>query len=150
MALSKKIIAVLAVIAAAYLGLFQGAGYPPAGQPDGSLRKTDDDQVARAFRGQAKDQWVEGEGEVAKLLPDDLHGSRHQRFIVRLDSGHTLLIAHNIDLAPRVENLDGGDRIRFSGIYEWNERGGVVHWTHHDPQGRGRGGWLEFQGKRYR
>ena len=35
------------------------------------------------------------------------------------------------------------------GEYEWNARGGVVHWTDRDPSGRGPGGWLEHQGRRY-
>ena len=30
------------------------------------------------------------------------------------------------------------------------ERGGVLHWTHHDPDGRRPGGWLEHEGRRYR
>jgi hypothetical protein len=148
--LLKKIITVLAVLVAAYLGLLQIPDDPPSGQPDGSMPKADVDQVAQAFRDKAGDRWVWGEGEVIKLLTDDLDGSRHQRFIVRLDSGQTLLIAHNIDLAPRVDSLDRGDKIGFSGIYEWNERGGVVHWTHHDPKGQTLGGWIEYQGKRYR
>ncbi len=92
---------------------------------------------------------VEAVGNVAKLLPDDVEGARHQRFIVRLASGHTLLISHNIDLAPRLDSLKLGDEVRFRGQYEWNARGGVVHWTHRDPRGETAGGWLQYAGRTY-
>lgn len=88
-------------------------------------------------------------GTVSKMLPDDNDGSRHQRFLVRLPSGHTVLIAHNIDIAPRVNSLREGDQVTFFGQYEWNDKGGVVHWTHHDPQGRYSGGYLLHNGMTY-
>ena len=66
-----------------------------------------------------------------------------------MPSGHTVLVAHNIDLAPRVEPLAVGDAVEFHGIYEWNDKGGVVHWTHHDPQGQHEPGWLKHHGKTY-
>ncbi len=90
-----------------------------------------------------------GSGKVIKILPDDNDGSRHQRFIIKLDSSQTLLIAHNIDLAPEIKNLRVGDHINFYGEYEWNAKGGVVHWTHHDPKNRHEGGWLNHGGKLY-
>ncbi len=96
-----------------------------------------------AIRAQASDVLVEGEGTVVKLLPDDRDGSPHQRFIVRLASGDTLLIAHNIDLAGRLEPLVVGDRVSFGGEYVWNAKGGVIHWTHPDPEDRHPAGWLE-------
>lgn len=92
---------------------------------------------------------VSGQGTVVKTLSDDHDGSRHQRFIVRLDSGRTLLIAHNIDLAQRIDALRIGDSVAFRGEYVWNPKGGVIHWTHHDPQGRHPGGWIEHKGQRY-
>ena len=110
---------------------------------------SDDAAIVQAFEQHASDVWVESQGEVTRLLPDDTEGSRHQRFILRLSSGHTVLVSHNIDLAPRVDALGEGDRVAFRGEYEWNDRGGVVHWTHHDPQGRTAGGWLEHAGRRY-
>ncbi len=104
---------------------------------------------ARLFREQQSGVIVEGIGRVAKVLPDDLDGSRHQRFILRLDSEPSILISHNIDLAPRVAKLAVGDSVRFRGQYEWNDRGGVVHWTHHDPSGQRQGGWLDHAGRIY-
>ena len=83
-----------------------------------------------------------------RLLTDDNDGSRHQRFIVQLGNRDTLLIAHNIDLAKRVP-LGMGDRIKFRGMYEWNELGGLVHWTHHDPHGVEDGGWISYRRKSY-
>jgi hypothetical protein len=85
---------------------------------------------------------------VTRLLPDDHDGSRHQRFILQLRSRQTLLIAHNIDLARRIP-LGMGDRVRFRGLYEWNDLGGLVHWTHHDPHGNEDGGWVSHRRKIY-
>jgi len=92
---------------------------------------------------------VRSSGTVSRILSDDNEGSRHQRFIIRLSSGRTLLVAHNIDLAPRVRSLQIGDTVEFYGEYETNDRGGVIHWTHHDPRGSHVGGWIEHKGRRY-
>jgi len=109
----------------------------------------DDSPIGRAFASRASDIQVEGEGTVIRVLPDDLKGPRHQRFIVQLASGQTLLITHNIDIAPRIDGLKIGDSVRFNGEYVWNEKGGVIHWTHHDPQGRHMAGWIKHNGKTY-
>lgn len=107
-------------------------------------------EVEALFRDQRSGVMVEIDGRVSRVLRDDLEGSRHQRFVVELDSGHTVLVSHNIDLAPRVEPLAPGDSVLVRGQYEWNERGGVVHWTHHDPAGRRQGGWIKRDGETYR
>ena len=107
------------------------------------------DQVKRAFEQHQSNVQVEGQGVVTKLLRDDNDGSRHQRFILLVAHGQTVLVAHNIDLAPRIDTLREGDVVRFYGEYEWNDKGGVLHWTHHDPQRRHAGGWLEHAGRRY-
>ena len=106
-------------------------------------------QYSYAFSIQENHSQISGQGIVIRLLPDDNNGSRHQKFIIKLPSGQTLLIAHNIDLAPKINALREGDAIQFYGEYEWNEKGGVVHWTHRDPKGAHQAGWLEHQGKRY-
>ena len=104
---------------------------------------SDDQAIAQDFKTQASDVEVRDTGVVTSILPDDTNGSRHQRFIVTLDSGQTLEIAHNIDIAPRLEPLAKGDRVEFLGEYVWNDQGGVVHWTHHDPSGKHSTGWLK-------
>lgn len=92
--------------------------------------------------------WIEGVGIVRRLLTDDHDGSRHQRFVLDMRNGQTLLIAHNIDLADRIP-LGMGDKVEFRGMYEWNDHGGLVHWTHHDPMGIEEGGYIEFRKTRY-
>ncbi|MFS1529398.1 DUF3465 domain-containing protein [Vibrio cholerae] len=92
--------------------------------------------LQQAYQSQQSDLQVQGLGQVVKVLPDDNDGSRHQKFILKLNSGQTLLVAHNIDLAPRIPNLKVGDSVEFYGEYEWNKKGGVLHWTHKDPQNR--------------
>ncbi len=91
---------------------------------------------------------VRATGKVIRILSDDLKGSRHQRFILQV-SDRTLLIAHNIDIASRITNLRRNDRVEFNGVYEWNDKGGVVHWTHRDPSGNHEAGWLKHKGKIY-
>ncbi|MCX4187253.1 DUF3465 domain-containing protein [Methylophaga sp. OBS4] len=106
-------------------------------------------EIVDLFQAKRSDIQVEVSGRVIQLLPDDNDGSRHQRFIIELTAGHTLLIAHNIDLAPRIDTLKVGDEVSIFGEYEWNNKGGVVHWTHHDPDNRHPHGWIRHQDQLY-
>jgi molybdopterin converting factor small subunit len=106
--------------------------------------------VEEAFSKKQSDVQVSGSGIVLRLLKDDTDGHKHQKILLRLASGKTLLIAHNIDLAPRIHSLKEGDTLEFYGEYEYNTKGGIVHWTHHDPQKRHTDGWLKHNGKTYR
>lgn len=104
--------------------------------------------VEDLFTEQRSGVMVTVRGEVVHILPDDNEGSRHQRFLVELSTDRTLLVAHNIDLAERVP-LEDGDTILLRGQYEWTDKGGTLHWTHHDPGNRREGGWIEHGGVRY-
>jgi hypothetical protein len=110
---------------------------------------TDSSRIAAAYLNQLSGIQVGGSGRVIKILADDTKGSRHQKIILKLASGQTLLVAHNIDLAPRLSEVQVGESVAFYGEYEWNKLGGVVHWTHHDPAGRHISGWLEYRGRLY-
>ncbi|MES2181771.1 MAG: DUF3465 domain-containing protein [Pseudomonadota bacterium] len=105
--------------------------------------------VAELYASKASHVQTEDSGTVVKLLPDDTLGLRHQRFLVKVASGQTLLFAHNIDLSSRIVDIKVGDQIDFRGEYIYNPKGGIVHWTHHDPQGKHYAGWLKHNGRTY-
>jgi hypothetical protein len=117
-----------------------------SGQPQ---NETASFQVEQAFTNHSNDIQVQGSGTVVKILADDLQGSKHQRFIVKVSENQTILISHNIDIAPRIDVLSTGEHLSFSGEYVWNKKGGLVHWTHHDPAKRHPDGWLKYQGRIY-
>ena len=129
--------ALLALILLAWLARQVGVDATDAGA----------ERIARGFAAHESGFMLTVEGEVEKLLPDDRDGSHPQRFLVRLAEGPTLLVAHHIDLAERAP-IDPGDRLRLRGQYEWNERGGVLHWTHPTPGGEHPDGWIEVAGRR--
>lgn len=106
--------------------------------------------VSSAYQARTSNVQVRSIGTVIKILADDNKGARHQKLIVKLASGQTVLIAHNIDLARRINSINIGDSIEFYGEYEWNAKGGIVHWTHHDPAGRHKDGWLKHNGVLYK
>jgi hypothetical protein len=137
----KTYAAALPIIAALCLGC-GGSG----GTADSAAPPAANDAITQAVSEHRSGTQITGEGVVTRILPDDRDGNRHQRFILRIGSGQTLLVAHNIDLAPRLSPLEVGDRVAFKGIYEWNPQGGLVHWTHHDPSGRHPAGWLRHHG----
>jgi hypothetical protein len=139
----------LALLVAAALAACPGCARPvgPSQSPVASSAAAE--TLAAAFRDHTSGVEVSGSGAVIRVLADDNDGSRHQRFILRLESGQTLLFAHNIDIAPRLDSLKAGDVVEFSGIYEWNDQGGLVHWTHRDPGGQHPAGWLRLNGRTY-
>lgn len=143
----KKLLLPAIVFAAFAIFGYDRHDFPVSSAATTSAAAAKDSVFASAFDNHAGKIQVEGQGTVVKVLPDDNDGSRHQRFIVRLSSGQSILIAHNIDLAARVSSLNEGDVITFRGEYEWNPKGGVVHWTHRDPGGRHPAGWIKHAGQ---
>jgi len=152
MNLSKPVLLLLAIIA--LLRFVEQSDRPVLPDIDSSVRqqvaRVERDGFAQAFAAGRSNVQLQGQGRVTRLLADDNNGSRHQRFILQLPSGQTVLVAHNIDLAPRIEGLAKGDELELYGEYEWNPEGGVMHWTHRDPQGRREGGWIRHAGRTYR
>ena len=143
----KKLVLFVAVLGMAYVGYYRQNGIDhEAASASVAVHSSDDRILANAFSSRQSNVLVHGYGVVTRLLPDDASGIRHQRFIIQLDSGLTLLVANNISLARRIDSLKVGDRIEFKGEYEWSPQGGVVHWTHRDPAGRHSPGWLKHNG----
>lgn len=151
----NKLLLIAALVVAAYFALLPGPGTtdnpraPASTDVASAAGGHTDAALENAFVNRLSNQQLAGQGVVVKLLPDDNNGSRHQRFIVKLNSGRTLLVSHNIDLAQRIDTLRTGDTVAFYGEYEWSQKGGVMHWTHHDPQGRHPGGWIKHNGQTY-
>jgi len=150
-------VVLLAALAAVGLarGWIAGPASVPASTPAptrsaaGASASATPSDIRALFDGRRSGIEVHGTGTVSRVLPDDTEGSRHQRFILTLPDGLTVLVAHNIDIAPRLDGLRVGDTVAFLSEYEWSAQGGTVHWTHHDPSGRHEDGWLEWKGRSY-
>jgi hypothetical protein len=122
---------------------------PVDSRPSNFSTQNDDEKIQQAFRQQKSNIQVQSSGQVKAILHDDNEGSRHQKFILELDNGQTVLVSHNIDLSPRLDDLEKGDTVEFFGEYEYSQQGGVIHWTHHDPQKIHADGWLKYKGRIY-
>ncbi|MDH3400010.1 MAG: DUF3465 domain-containing protein [Chromatiales bacterium] len=148
----KKILPLIVALLIAYLAyqqLPQTSNAPVTGSQGQLSHAPANQALFSAMENRRSDVQLEAVGTVVKILADDNDGSRHQRFLIRAGSGPTVLVAHNIDLAPRVADLVIGDIVTIYGEYEWNPKGGVLHWTHHDPAGRHVGGWIKHEGQTY-
>ena len=157
----RKLIAFFGLLGVIYAlalqhGVFDRAAVPTLPEAQAQTRadphpaqRCDENTLASAYRNHESRVEVCGHAVIAKVLKDDTQGARHQRFILRLASGQTVLIAYNFDLAPRIEGLRAGAPIEFAGEYEWNAQGGVVHWTHRDPAGHHPPGWIRYAGHLY-
>jgi hypothetical protein len=138
-----------AVLSSPAIGVHAGTANSRAGADSGSTQECNAGALASAYRNHQSRVEVCGHGVISKVLKDDTRGIRHQRFVVRLPPGQSVLIAYNFDLAPRIDGLRAGSPIEFVGEYEWNGEGGVVHWTHRDPGGRHPPGWILYEGRQY-
>ena len=140
------VVALLVAIVVLVAG--RGGPQPTVAPPETQSLNTEA-ELESLFKAHASGVQIAGHGVVTHTLSDDNEGDRHQRFIVELSTGQTLLIAHNIDIAPRLDGLAPGDQVAFFGEYDYNDQGGTIHWTHHDPQGSHVAGWVDWDGRRY-
>lgn len=88
------------------------------------------------------------DAKVARLLPDDDKGRRHQKWTVELTNGSEIAAVYNVDLSEPIE-LKVGDVMHLGGQYIYDRSGGLIHWLHEDPRGRRPDGYVEVNGKRY-
>ncbi len=149
----KKPISLVGVVVVICIGLWQMYEQSNNGTEATSTERFAPDtgfiSSIEARKDRLEDVQAQGSGIVVSLLPDDTKGSRHQRILVKESDGETLLVVHNIDLAPRINDIQVGDQLDYFGEYIWNDKGGLIHWTHHDPNGRHIGGWIKHNGKTY-
>jgi hypothetical protein len=88
-------------------------------------------------------------GTVDRVLSDETGPSGpHERFFLQLPSGMTVLIEPNLSIAPRVP-VAVGSAVTVHGEYVSNAEGGLLHFTHHDPDRSHEGGYVLYGGRRY-
>ena len=131
-----------------YPTIFPGAKEPSAQSSNEIQALPHETDIRSLYDTQRSGVMVSTIGNVTRILKDDNDGHRHQRFLIIIPSGLTLLVAHNIDLAPRIP-LELEDQVSIYGQYEWNNKGGVLHWTHHDPDKKHPEGWVIHEGIKY-
>ena len=88
------------------------------------------------------------------LVFEAMHKPEHiKRWWGMLEAGYSVPVCE-VDLRPGgawrfVSRTPKGQLVEFYGEYEWNAKGGVVHWTHRDPEHRHVDGWIKHNGRTY-
>jgi hypothetical protein len=89
---------------------------------------------------------VTATGNVARILGTRSGPSgRHEGFLVHLRgaAGHglTVRVEDNVDVTGPIP-LAPGDEVEVRGEYIYDQRGGLIHFTHRDRRGRHPGGYV--------
>jgi len=116
----------------------------------GGSARPDDAAIVADYHNHQSNVEVTADGSVVRLLPDRTSSTgTHEQFIIKLSSGDiTIEVEHNISIAARVP-VALGDHVIVHGEYIWNSQGGLIHFTHHDPNGSHEGGYIQDNGKTY-
>ena len=148
----KNLLIIILITIGIFQGIFNNKQQPKSNNTNftqTNAQSNNHESLTQAYTNHQSNVQVRGLGKVIRILPDDKSGAKHQKFILRIDSGQKILIAHNTDLAGRINAISNNDQVEFYGEYEWNKKGGVVHWTHKDPSGKHVSGWLKHNGRTY-
>ena len=116
----------------------------------GGSAQPDDAAIVTDFHNHQSNLEVTADGTIVRLLADRSSSTgTHEQFIIKLSSGDlTVEVEHNISIARRVP-VKEGDQVIVHGEYVWNAQGGLIHFTHHDPQGTHEGGYVVDGGTTY-
>jgi Protein of unknown function (DUF3465) len=116
-----------------------------------STQNPDDPAVCAAYSAGRSGVEVVASGRVTHIYGVRAgRTSPHEGFLVRLDSGCTLVVRVevNTDFTGAIP-LQSNEQVVVKGEYEYYPRGGVIHWTHHDPRGRHENGYIVAAGRMY-
>jgi len=116
----------------------------------GASAQPDDAAILADFHNRQSNVEVTADGTIVRLLADRTSSTgTHEQFIVKLSSGDlTVEVEHNISIGARAP-VHEGDRVVVHGEYIWNAQGGLIHFTHHDPQGTHESGYIQDNGQTY-
>jgi hypothetical protein len=119
-------------------------------QTSAATDRADDAAIAADFVNHRSNVEVTADGVVVGTFPDRKSSDgTHEQFIIRLTSQNlTVEIEHNISIGRRVP-VAQGDEVVVHGEYIWNAQGGLIHFTHHDPQGTHENGYITDKGQTY-
>jgi hypothetical protein len=109
--------------------------------------------VYTAWRAHESRVEVTAEGSVARVFGvREGPSGMHEGFLLHLrgSAGHGLSVKveDNTDITGPIP-LQPGDELELRGEYIYNDLGGLIHYTHHDPSGRHAGGYIQVGGKTY-
>lgn len=109
--------------------------------------------VYDAWRAERSNVEVTAEGSVARVLGvREGPSGMHEGFLLHLRGagGHglTVRIEDNVDITGRIP-LQPGDDVAVKGEYVYDPRGGLIHYTHHDPRGRHPSGYVRVGDRVY-
>src|ERR1700682_1249954 len=116
----------------------------------GASTQPDDGAIVSDFHNHQSSVEETADATVVRLRADSTRSTdTHERFIIKLSSGDlTIEVEHNISIAARAP-VKEGDHVIVHGEYIWNSQGGLIHFTHHDPQGTHEGGYIQAGGTTY-
>jgi Protein of unknown function (DUF3465) len=109
--------------------------------------------VYDAWREQRSYVEVTAQGSAARIFGIRKGPSgAHEGFLLHLRgaAGHglTVKVEDNIDITGPVP-LQAGDDVELRGEYIYDPRGGIIHYTHHDPRGAHPPGYIRVRGRTY-
>jgi hypothetical protein len=109
--------------------------------------------VYDAWRAQRSRVEVTADGSVARVLGiREGPSGTHEGFLLHLRGsagrGLTVRVEDNVDITGRIP-LREGDDVIVKGEYVYDPRGGLIHYTHHDPRGRHPSGYVRVGDRVY-
>lgn len=126
----------------------QNGGWNPGQASQGQVPEGQRAIVEAQERGQGLSFVEVRDVVIVRVLPDDNQGSRHQKWIVQLANGRTVLAVYNMDICDRIP-LVVGSTVSMGGQYIWDRNGGLIHWLHEDPRHNRPDGYVDLNGARY-
>lgn len=115
-----------------------------AGSPEGHS------ELSSAIQARDRIDFIEvRDVTVTEILPDDVSGKQHQRWMFRITSGEEIMAIFNSETGEVVP-LKVGDTISMGGQFMVaRHHGPLLHWLHKDPRGKRPVGYVEINGQRY-